>query len=501
MLIRGLLLLVLGPAFAFLFLFRPFSCASPGSIPQGWGHGRVPDFVGRPATPRPIEGPPVPGHPFMAATGSNNMHVDSYVSDAHPQGGPLGRTPSVTSIARGFLGGECASVTFDRRGRIVTVCMSVSGGNLLLLDPRTLEELASFDLPPRPSTRSLNIRTIVTDTSGGAYFYLDHLDWKLRVVGIVESDGSVTFRQERNYDLAPDLERAGHAGDTVTTVLPDWEGRYWFVTRHGLVGTVDRESGTVAILPLPGEEIQNSFAVDSGGVYILSDHALYRFEASPTGAPRTVWRETYDRGTHRKPGMIHHGAGATPTLLGEEWVAITDNADPRMNVLVYRRGSQIQGDRLVCRHPVFEPGKSTTENTLIGYGRSIIVENNYGYDLFIYMMFGRTSARGVTRIDLDEAGTGCRTVWESDEISQTVVPKLSLANGLVYLYTKDPEAPWGVDAFYLTAVDFRTGETIFKVLTGTGVGYDNHWAPITLGPDGTAYAGTLRGLIAIRDGD
>jgi hypothetical protein len=153
----------------------------------------------------------------------------------------------------------------------------------------------------------------------------------------------------------------------------------------------------------------------------------------------------------------------------------------------------------VCTQPVFAPGRSATENTLVGFGRSVVVENNYGYDLFPTMAFGRTSAPGVARIDLDADGHGCHVAWESHEISQTTVPKLSLGNGLLYLYTKLPEAPRWVDAYYLTAVDVRSGETVYKALAGTGLGYDNNWAPITLGPDGTAYVGTLRGLLAIRD--
>ena len=157
------------------------------------------------------------------------------------------------------------------------------------------------------------------------------------------------------------------------------------------------------------------------------------------------------------------------------------------------------GSRLVCKQPVFEPGHSASENTVIGFDRSVIVENNYGYDMFPTMTFGRTSEPGNTRIDLDPDGTGCHVVWESQEISQTTVPKLSLGNGLLYFYTKDAHAARWVDAYYLTAIDFRTGETVYKLLTGTGVGYDNNWAPITLGPDGTAYVGTVRGLIAIRD--
>src|SRR5205823_1620629 len=108
---------------------------------------------------------------------------------------------------------------------------------------------------------------------------------------------------------------------------------------------------------LPGEVIANSFAVDaSGGVYVVSDHALYRFGASPKGAPRVVWRVPYDRGSRPKPGQVSQGSGTTPTVVGRRYVAITDNADPRMNVLVYRRGAHVDGSRLVCEQPVFPPG-------------------------------------------------------------------------------------------------------------------------------------------------
>jgi hypothetical protein len=481
---------------------------NPQPIRQGWGYGSARKFIGKPAVPNPLTGPPVPQNPFMAANGANNMHNDSYITDTHQVSGPLGLSPRITSTARALFGGECASVTFDRKGRIVTVCMSLAGPKLLLLDPHTLAELASYDLPQRPSTRTFSLRKILTDTSGGAYFYLDNQDraviansaYRIEIVREVETGHGTIFQPQRAYDLKPALARSGHPNDTVTTALPDWQGRYWFVTRYGLVGTVDRDSGAIKLLELSGEEIQNSFAVGPDGVYIVSDHAMYGFVAEAgSGTPRIIWREVYDRGTRRKPGMINQGSGTTPTLLGTDYVAIADNADPRMNVLIYRRAAQVEGNRLVCQQPVFAPGRSTTENTLIGFGRSVIVENNYGYDMFPTMMFGRTSEPGVTRIDLNDDGEGCRVVWRSDEISQTVVPKLSLGNGLVYLYTKDRYAHRWVDAYYLTAVDFRTGKTMYKLLTGTGLGYDNNWAPITLGPDGTAYVGTVRGLIAVRD--
>ena len=67
----------------------------------------------------------------------------------------------------------------------------------------------------------------------------------------------------------------------------------------------------------------------------------------------------------------------------------------------------------------------------------MIVENNYGYapppDATAN---GNTTEPGVARVDIKRGGKGCRTVWNSSEISPSTVPKLSLANGLIYIYTK-----------------------------------------------------------------
>jgi hypothetical protein len=41
---------------------------------------------------------------------------------------------------------------------------------------------------------------------------------------------------------------------------------------------------------------------------------------------------------------------------------------------------------------------------------------------------------------------------------------------------------------------------VYRRLTGTGYLYNNHYAPISIGPDGAAYVGSLGGLIRIADG-
>ena len=113
--------------------------------------------------------------------------------------------------------------------------------------------------------------------------------------------------------------------------------------------------------------------------------------------------------------------------------SITDNADP-MNVVVYTAPRR----REICRQPVFEQGAGSTDNSLIGAGHSIVVENNYGYTGPTATELGARTEPGIERVDIDADGEGCRKVWHSDEISPSLVPKLSLGNGLVYVYTQDP---------------------------------------------------------------
>ncbi|HJR46025.1 MAG TPA: hypothetical protein VJ927_10520 [Actinomycetota bacterium] len=451
----------------------------------------VDDFIGKPARPKPLTTFGVPRHPFMAVNGDSNIHNDAYQTDAYDRTGPLGEKMSVNST---FHVAECASVTFDSKGRIVTICVGLEGPRLVMMDAVTLETLAAHPLPPRSGSGTGT--GIFTDFSGGGYFYLDHQDRAViptnnRQIWVVRFNDT-SFELERAYDLSTTVP----VGENLVSVLPDWAGNYWFATTRGMVGTVLRESGEIFTIRLEGEDIANSFAVDdSGGVFIVSDHAFYRFDADGKGVPRVTWRAEYDRGSRLKPGQASHGSGTTPTVIGDRYIAITDNADPRMNVLVYERNGDSAGS-LVCKEPVFAPDESNTDQSLIAVGNSIITENNYGYGGPTSTMEGATTTPGLTRIDFGPGG--CRTVWESDEIAPSVVPKVSIANGLVYTYTKPPNDE-GVDAWYLTAIDFRTGKTVFKKLAGTGLGYNNNYAPVTIGPDGSAYVGVLGGLVRLSD--
>jgi len=448
----------------------------------------LPLFIGSPATPHPFYEPPPPQNPYMAANGSSEIHDDGYQSDTYQTSGPLGHETRVLSTQ---VNAECASVTFDRLGRIISVCVGATGPTLYMFDPATLATLATFSLPPKqPSTGSVNP---FTNFNGGGYFYLDKQDRAVipttnRHIYVVGEGAGPSFHLVHDYDVSSTLPST----DQITSALPDWAGRIFFESFGGVLGTINPATTAVHTLALH-EETENSFAVDEHhGVYVVSTQALYRLHAAPSGAPVIDWRSTYPNSGIHEPGQIDAGSGSTPTVQGA-YVTITDNANP-IDVVVYRRDT----GRRICVQPVFTSGHSADENSIIGAGNLMIVENNYGYTGPAAVENGGVTAPGLERVDINANGQGCHVVWSNDsERVPSLVSKVSLANGLLYSYTKDDTSQ--SDAWYFTALDATTGRVIYKQLTGTGLGYNNNYAPVTIAPDGAAYVGTIGGLVELRD--
>jgi hypothetical protein len=461
----------------------------------------------------PVAHVPIPQHPFMAANAGNNMHNDAYMSDTYEAGGPLGANPQVRSRTQGF--GGYGTVAVDRTGRLVGVYSNGRGFQLELMDPYTLRELAALDLPPRPWYFLLQGIMPWEYIGAGMYFYLDNLDRAvvpttantIQVIQVPDLERRAGFDLVREYDLAGHVvPMAWPKQDSVAWVLPDWGGDYyWYATTGGMVGTIDIDTGEVHSQRLEGEIVENSFAVAEDGVYIISDRALYRFTQDGTGQIVTKWRTEYDRGPKKKPGLITRGSGTSVTLLGQApgYVAVTDNAEPRIHLLFVSRADGV----VVCSSPVLPEGKSATDITVIGFEHagpdgegagvySAIVENNWGHNAFPFA----NPEPGIARIDLTQQADGsfhCEQVWSSAEKNLGVF-KLSLGNGLLYLYFGEG-SPLNMK-WYFAALDLATGETVFRQLVGTGLGYNNWAGSIFLHPDGgIAYSTTIFGLVMIQD--
>jgi hypothetical protein len=434
----------------------------------------------------------------MERNGRSEIHNDEWQTDAYSYGGPLGYKPQKASNWLAVAvppgpGRDCGSITFDGRGRVISICIGVSGPELFMFDPTNLATLATFPLPPRTPEDVLLNPNFFQDFENGGYFYLDNHDdvvtgTTTRHIYVIGESGT-GFALVHDYDLSAILT----PNEEFTSQIPDSHGLLWFTARQdGVVGTLNFATGAVHVIRLGSGstgEITKSLASDSsGGVYIPTNQKLYRFVAGSGGVPRISWSVTYPNTGVSKPGQLDAGTGTTPVVSGS-YVGIDDNADPT-DVVIYRTSDGHQ----LCRVPVFKMGQSADENAMIAAGSSYLIENNYGYTNPLNAQGTRSSAPGFARVDVK----GCRVVWTNSTVHvPSVVSKLSLANGLVYTYAYDPgsASPW-----YWTALDFRTGRVVYQILAGNGPGYNNNYSGIAISPSGTEYVGTLGGIILLRDG-
>jgi hypothetical protein len=439
-------------------------------------------------------------HPFLAESQRSSMHGGAHNWDINTYPGPRGYKTTAKHRKFSNVIGVAPNISFDSQGRLITVSIKLNSIELHLLDPETLETIAMLDLPPKASA---------SDNSGGGYFHIDAKDRVLlapandtiSIYEISESSGSPKWQLAEQYDIAGLLPEDTNIHD----VIPDWSGNLWFVTGGAFLGYRDHDTGAFYTYELPaeGETIQNSFAVDQEGLYVVSTDAIYQFQINDaTKEPVYTWREDYENGTEQKPGTLSHGSGTSPTLIGHDLVAIADDGDPFTNIVVYQRSASIEGDRLICKVPLFEQGKSATENSLLVYGNAMVVQNDYGH---IYTGNALKTSPGIMRVDVRDDRSGCDVVWHNETFLSQSLPRLSTETGLLYFYTfQKQKAEDFFGGWYLSAVDWETGLPLWDRLIGRGTGsmidtLSSVTAPVVLGPNGAAYVGIRTGVIMAKD--
>ena len=461
---------------------------------------QVPADMGAPSESRPLAVMDHAQHPFLAESQRSSMHGGAHNWDINTYPGPRGYKTTAKHRKFSNVIGVAPNISFDSQGRLITVSIKLNSIELHLLDPETLETIAMLDLPPKASA---------SDNSGGGYFHIDAKDRVLlapandtiSIYEISESSGSPKWQLAEQYDIAGLLPEDTNIHD----VIPDWSGNLWFVTGGAFLGYRDHDTGAFYTYELPaeGETIQNSFAVDQEGLYVVSTDAIYQFQISDaTKEPFYTWREDYENGTEQKPGTLSHGSGTSPTLIGHDLVAIADDGDPFTNIVVYQRSASIEGDRLICKVPLFEQGKSATENSLLVYGNAMVVQNDYGH---IYTGNALKTSPGIMRVDVRDDRSGCDVVWHNETFLSQSLPRLSTDTGLLYFYTfqkQKTEDFFG--GWYLSAVDWETGLPLWDRLIGRGTGsmidtLSSVTAPVVLGPNGAAYVGIRTGVIMAKD--
>lgn len=392
--------------------------------------------------------------------------------DLAPGGGPLGEQPVVSSTSYGAR--HCGRLDFLNDGKMVGTCVSPTGEQAVVIDPLTMRPIAWRKLPPRPSGGLNPFDSVCTGTS----FQLDDRDLMLvatadrRIQRLLPEDGL-------KVDRAFDLSKSVTGKDCLISVLPDGAGRIWFLTRAGQVGFVDSDSGRVRSKQLRGRADSPLAMGETGLVHALTDKSLYQVRATNSGV-QVNWRHSEADGD------------APPVVVPGGRIAVTDNSRERTRVVFIDSGS----GRRVCEQPVFASDTSTTHTSLAAVGDGVLVANNSGDTGPWRTMLGRGTTPGVARVEV--RADDCQTRWTNDSISPVGAPRVSQGNGLAYVVTKN-RSWFGVDAWYLSAIEVATGRRAFQVRLGVGPQFTAYRSAVHIGADGAAYVPTISGIVTVRD--
>lgn len=466
------------------------------------------------------------------------MHQDAGNTGSSDFPGQLGATLSLKSYSTNM------KVFMWGASGVLTVGMTNSTDNhttisLAAINPETLE-VESYWIPDSPNPNDvLNLAYGALDTDTNQIAMNSKLGW-IYVVQRNESSKGATLELSRSYSLKD--SKILQPGELLLNSMFDAKGNIWFTSggvrvQEGFpkaLGDPPHNSSTIGYIEPSGKThsyhisnqmIENGIAVSGTNVYVVtgptgpnehinSPGTLSSFTLGPSSNVTVIWQIEYSAGSRRKPGAWSRGSGSSVALLGVQYVAITDNDDEQIHLLVYEQYS----GALVYSVPVFTPGKGNNDVGLLvnqdaesgTFG--ILINNNFNATALFTPNSSNTAnsadwndlggiARQTVRVDVAKNGSSCGIKWDVPVMIPSV-PILSTATGLVYGYTQDLDLArdHGLYEFYINAVDWRTGKEVWRVRTGAGGTFNDDFLPGTLGPDGSFFQGVWNGVVRLRDG-
>ncbi len=452
---------------------------------------------------------------YLGINSLATMHGDAQSSDATPFAGPgdpgVGGTWKVTFTNHWAA---CPTILAGQDGYIQALMTQFLGSDaklrkpkLAIIEPASGAQLGAMEIP----TGAL---------LGGVYAYLDAdsnlvmVDGTNALTWISHSQDGMKVWVSRRIDLtdAMKLEPKDH----VVGIVPDWHGRIWVASERGVVGLIDPKRNVVRLTKLqqysPTERIDNSISACPQGVSIITSYGIYMLGAdASTSKPRIIWSHSYDRGTKQKPGQLSHGSGATATFFGpngSDYVMLSDNADRQEKLIVYRSAD----GSAVGEGPLFTPGASGTENSMIGVQNSIVGACTFGYPYAQYPdtkpAYRAQVAPGMERWDVNDDASGITLKWRNNGIYSAAVPRLSTTDNLIYTCER-PRGPAGVltgPVVYACAIDMDSGRVVHRQrlprLANLLAGGDPSQMVGVIDKHGVWWQGTIGGIYRIsRHGD
>lgn len=454
-------------------------------------------------------------NPYLGINSLATMHGDAQSSDATPFAGPgdpgVGGTWKVTFTNHWAA---CPTILAGQDGYIQALMTQFLGSDakvrkpkLAIIEPASGAQLGAMEIP----TGAL---------LGGVYAYLDAdsnlvmVDGTNALTWISHSQDGMKVWVSRRIDLTDAMKI--EPKDHVVGIVPDWHGRIWVASERGVVGLIDPKRNVVRLTKLqqysPTERIDNSISACPQGVSIITSYGIYMLGAdASTSKPRIIWSHSYDRGTKQKPGQLSHGSGATATFFGpngSDYVMLSDNADRQEKLIVYRSAD----GSAVGEGPLFTPGASGTENSMIGVQNSIVGACTFGYPYAQYPdtkpAYRAQVAPGMERWDVNDDASGITLKWRNNGIYSAAVPRLSTADNLIYTCER-PRGPAGLltgPVVYACAIDMDSGRVVHRQrlprLANLLAGGDPSQMVGVIDKHGVWWQGTIGGIYRIsRHGD
>lgn len=479
----------------------------------------------------------IPRNPWMAPNNFGSPHQDSWCSESVSLDGPTSDNLLLIEQYNPF--GYTPNMVCNGNNQMIGLSMQYGTSQFWLV---VFDEECTIISGTPAGKRSGN-------TFGGGYFYLDNNDNTI----VVQNNHIVSYPtgdvrpapDGEIYPLKPnwrsaniiELVTGSPEGNGLYSCLPVWDENrpnlYWCLIAGvynyqdypnstlsapawmAVVEIDPNDGGTTLVgsMMLENQWNNNTFAVDEYGAYIvtngLDSEGLctegYMWAFALDGNDIVVrWKTPYENAGYLKPGQKNIGSGTTPTLTqaedGTEYVGITDNADPRLHVVVCNR----QDGTIISRTPCFEGMRSADEASLIGVRDTFVAENNFGhYPTWPFFQLV-PNGPGMTMIRMRPDGSepAADVIWNLPDVHFYAMNMLCRESGIIFAHTCD----WTADIsaikggmYYVSAIDSFNGRVIWRIPLGRGVEYCHEYGGIYFNRNGDLFIGTNQYLVCIKN--
>jgi hypothetical protein len=327
--------------------------------------------------------------------------------------------------------------------------------------------------------------------AGGTYNMIDREGFHYAPSGglavVKSTDDNVPrgpLRVAKSKDLAPDVPADLKQSVThIVGITMSYQGDV-MVAAHGALFLLDRDLNLKGMMPLPGEDVENSICADETGIYVVTSKRMLKVVW--TGTKLSIneadggWQSEYNTMSREKATAagaltVSGGSGTTPTLMGfgndpDKFVVISDGDPDGAQIVAFWR-DKIPDDfrqqpgtksRRIAGQIRTDISKVTIEPSFSVLGYGVAVQNG-AYpkpepDIWANAFTSgvtRPAPYGVQKVTWNTKTRSFEKNWINREVDNTdvMVPVVSATSRMIYLASKK-------DGIYeYVGIDWDSGET------------------------------------------